>query len=72
MTKWADPISNPEQNERYWRERRRSEWLVAILLASTFCAFLGWIVWDTHRIVSCITDETPRSECQRTTPSRPE
>ena len=64
MTKWADPIENPKQNEQYWRERRQFDWLMAILIVFFFGAALGWIVWSTHHTVSCITGEIPRSECE--------
>lgn len=63
MTKWADPIENPEQNERYWRERRIQDWIFYVVILGLLAVGMGCVVWQTHRTVQCITGEVPRADC---------
>jgi hypothetical protein len=63
VTKWADPVDNPEQNARYWRERRAADWIFYVVILGVFAVGMGCVVWQTHRAVQCITGEVPRTDC---------
>lgn len=48
MTKWADPIGNPEQNSRYRRERNRNLIIFGVAAVGSYVLFLialfaGWL-----------------------------
>lgn len=45
MTKWVDPITNPEQNARYWRERDRNDAILITCILVLFAAGFALIVW---------------------------
>jgi predicted negative regulator of RcsB-dependent stress response len=66
MTEWADPNENPEQNAQYWRERNRNQTLFYLVVLVSFAAAMGYLAWQTHRTVQCITGEWTRIECKLT------
>lgn len=41
MTKWTDPIENPEQNERYWREKKRNGLIAATFIVYGLALYFG-------------------------------
>jgi hypothetical protein len=63
MTKWADPIENPKQNERYWQEVEIEHWIFGIVIVVSYVTALAWMCWDMHRTVGCITGEISKVEC---------
>jgi hypothetical protein len=63
MTEWADPVSNPEQNAKYWEERRQNNWMLCVGIFVVFITVAGYEAYRTHRFASCIVGELPKSEC---------
>jgi hypothetical protein len=50
MTEWADPIKNPKQNAKYWREQHCGVWIKVWILAAIYTAVLG-AVWLSAQMV---------------------
>jgi hypothetical protein len=45
MTKWADPVENPKQNEQYWKERKRRELIFCLSIAIGYAIFVAAIIY---------------------------